>query len=71
MISCIKTIYLILSLRFIILSTPKPVVAGATTLHQSVDQALNTNRQLQSLALNSQALQYDLKQSPWMWSLLI
>lgn len=63
MISCIKTIYLILLLLFIILSVPTTVVAGATTLYQSVEQALNTNPQLQALAHNSQALQYDLKQS--------
>ncbi len=54
---------MILLLLFIILSAPTTVVAGATTLHQSVEQALNHNPQLQAPAHNSQALQYNLKQS--------
>ena len=63
MISYIKTICLILLLIFIALSAPTAVVAGATTLYQSVEQALNTNPQLKALADNRQALQYDLEQS--------
>jgi adhesin transport system outer membrane protein len=63
MISFVKTFYLIIILLFIILSAPTIVVAGATTLYQSVEQALSTNPQLQTLAHNSQALQHDLEQS--------
>ncbi len=61
--SFIKTIYLIPILLFIILSAPTNVIAGATTLYQSVEKALSTNPQLKALAENSQALQHDLKQS--------
>jgi adhesin transport system outer membrane protein len=63
MISCTKTIYLILLLLFIVLSAPTTVVAGATTLCQSVDQALASNPELQAVAHANRALQYDLKQS--------
>jgi adhesin transport system outer membrane protein len=63
MISFVKTFYLIIILLFIILSAPTMAVAGATTLYQSVEQALSTNPQLQTLAHNSQALQHDLEQS--------
>ena len=63
MISIVKTIYLIIILLLVILSAPTIVVAGATTLYQSVEQALSTNPQLQTLAHNSQALQHDLDQS--------
>lgn len=63
MISHIKTIYLISLFLFIVFSAPTAVVSGATTLYQSVEQALNTNPQLQALAHSSQALQYDLEQS--------
>lgn len=58
-----KTILLLVHLLFIALLAPMTVLAGATTLYQSVEQALNSNPQLQVLAHNSQALQYDLKQS--------
>ena len=61
--SSIKTIYLIPILLFIILSAPTTVIAGATTLYQSVEKALSTNPQLKALAQNSQASQHDLKQS--------
>ena len=63
MISIVKTIHLIIILLLIILSAPTIVVAEATTLYQSVEQALSTNPQLQTLAHNSQALQHDLEQS--------
>ena len=63
MISTVKTIYSIIILLLVILSTPTMVVAGATTLYQTVEQALSTNPQLQTLAHNSQALQHDLEQS--------
>ena len=63
MISFVKTIYFITILLLIILSAPTIVIAGATTLYQSVEQALSTNPQLQTLAHNSQALQHDLEQS--------
>ena len=63
MISFVKPIYFITILLLIILSAPTLVVAGATTLYQSVEQALSTNPQLQTLAHNSQALQHDLEQS--------
>ncbi len=63
MILTIKSTYLIISLLLVILSSPTIVVAGATTLYQSVEQALSTNPQLQTLAHNSQALQHDLEQS--------
>jgi adhesin transport system outer membrane protein len=59
----VKTIHLVIILLLIILLTPTIVVAGATTLYQSVEQALSTNPQLQTLAHNSQALQHDLEQS--------
>ena len=59
MISIVKTIRLII----IVLSAPTIAVAGATTLYQSVEQALSTNPELQTLAHNSQALQHDLEQS--------
>ena len=63
MISIVKTIHLKIILLLIILSAPTIVVAEATTLYQSVEQALSTNPQLQTLAHNSQALQHDLEQS--------
>ena len=63
MISFVKTIYLLPILLFITLSTPTIVVAGTTTLYQSVEKALSTSPQLQTLAHNSQALQHDLKQA--------
>ncbi len=63
MISIVKTIRLIIILFLIILSAPTIAVAGATTLYQSVEQALSTNPELQTLAHNSQALQHDLEQS--------
>jgi adhesin transport system outer membrane protein len=63
MISFVKPIYLIIILPLFILAAPTIVVAGATTLYQSVEQALSTNPQLQTLAHNSQAPQHDLEQS--------
>ena len=39
------------------------MIAGARSLYQSVEQALNSNPQLQAFAHNSKALQYDLEQS--------
>jgi adhesin transport system outer membrane protein len=48
---------------FILLSVQNQTVFGATSLFDSVDYALQNNPQLQTLAYNNQALEYDLKKS--------
>jgi len=58
-----KNLFIISLLFASILLAITAVSAGATTLYQSVEQALSSNPQLQALNHNYQALEYDLKQA--------
>jgi adhesin transport system outer membrane protein len=62
MTTAIRNIYST-CLCLLVVSIPITVTASGTTLYQSVEQALNTNPQLQALSHNRQAVQYDLNQA--------
>lgn len=58
----VRKLYFVLLLITVVLA-PENCVAEATTLYQSIEQALDNNPQLKALDHNSQALEYDLRQA--------